>query len=88
MAAGYSKTLLFNTSGFFKATLEFCVLSFKLGLISSTAYQGCMKDVLVGGGKYCAESLLTEAALKFWELVTQELSWVEDYRQSNITSQA
>ena len=29
-----------------------------------------------------------EAAPKFWELLTWKLSWVEDYRQSNTTSEA
>jgi len=29
-----------------------------------------------------------EVAPKFWELVTWKLSWVEDYRQSNTTSEA
>ena len=29
-----------------------------------------------------------EAVAKFWELLTQELSWVEKYRQSNTTSEA
>ena len=40
----------------------------------------CTQDFLVGGG-----SIVPEAAPKLWEHLTQELSWIEDYRQSVIT---
>ena len=46
------------------------------------------------GGNYCRESLLATTicaaggGAKFLELLTQELSLVEDYRQSNTTSEA
>ena len=68
-------------------------------LLNSVKQPNCRRSGLYagffgGGGSIARNPFLRqlyappEAAPKFWELLTWKLSWVEDYRQYNTTSEA